>query len=592
MFIRKGQWMGICAAAVVMSLVFDPVLTSATGAEEITIFGSGYSVPDNADENLIGDALEGNTGIGEIISEIQIDEDEIWAQIDRDELRSFVDAEELGKLIDKEAILDSIDINAIRSQVDEERIAIEVDNDVHPADVINVQLPIIGNESPFDFLIDPQNLIYLTDAARYGGGKVEEGASILFKNTQGDYAFSSKSDELVITNRSNIPVRLSIRAEVSNLGGTEFVGSRSELTGDTPSLFMALADKDGIRSVITEYGEATIDVVLEAAPDGTYDFKWNEDLEKYEYKVANEEADFDSFSFYIIADCNKDGDWGSVYGNPVISVSWMTEPVIPEPEEISDEEQEILGEIDELVRKYLGMRDVVSSDTSCYEQNKDDEAEDETSEENAEGATISEDTNKSSVEAVDNLDNIYRETIQVDIDQEEIRNAKINNLINKELIKLVTAEYQRIYQEELDKLIEAEVDKMAQDLFEELKEKEIARIHEEKKSDEAEGEAAAEFISGEDQIETEPEEIDATVVDEDTSGEDKDTESEGEVNKDVIINENTEDSKSNDFSGEADENTGGTSDASDESGTASDDNAADQSQPQEQDQDQDGIIIF
>ena len=590
MFIRKGQWMGICAAAVVMSLVFDPVLTSATGAEEITIFGSGYSVPDDADENLIGDALEGNTGIGEIINEIQIDEDEIWAQIDRDELRSFVDTEELGKLIDKEAILDSIDINAIRSQIDEERIAIEVDNDVHPADVINVQLPIIGNESPFDFLIDPQNLIYLTDAARYGGGKVEEGANILFKNTQGDYAFSSKSDELVITNRSNIPVRLSIRAEVSNLGGTEFVGSRSELTGDTPSLFMALADKDGIRSVITEYGEATIDVVLEAAPDGTYDFKWNEDLEKYEYKVANEEADFDSFSFYIIADCNKDGDWGSVYGNPVISVSWVTEPVIPEPEEISDEEQEIFDEIDELVRKYLGMRDVVSSDTSSYEQNKDDEAEDETSGENAEGANFSEDANKSSGEAVDNLDNIYRETIQVDIDQEEIRNAKINNLINKELIKLVTAEYQRIYQEELDKLIEAEVDKMAQDLFEELKEKEITRILEEKKTNENEDESAAELISGEDQIETEPEEIDDTVVDEDTSDEDKDTESEGEDNKDVIINENTEDSKSNDFSGEADENTGGTSDASDESGTASDDNAADQSQPQEQDQD--GIIIF
>ena len=590
MFIRKGQWMGICAAAVVMSLVFDPVLTSATGAEEITIFGSGYSVPDNADENLIGDALEANTGIGEIISEIQIDEDEIWAQIDRDELRSFVDTEELGKLIDKEAILDSIDINAIRSQVDEERIAIEVDNDVHPADVINVQLPIIGNESPFDFLIDPQNLIYLTDAARYGGGKVEEGANILFKNTQGDYAFSSKSDELVITNRSNIPVRLSIRAEVSNLGGTEFVGSRSELTGDTPSLFMALADKDGIRSVITEYGEATIDVVLEAAPDGTYDFKWNEDLEKYEYKVANEEADFDSFSFYIIADCNKDGDWGSVYGNPVISVSWVTEPVIPEPEEISDEEQEIFDEIDELVRKYLGMRDVVSSDTSSYEQNKDDEAEDETSGENAEGANFSEDANKSSGEAVDNLDNIYRETIQVDIDQEEIRNAKINNLINKELIKLVTAEYQRIYQEELDKLIEAEVDKMAQDLFEELKEKEIARIIEEKKTNENEDESAAELISAEDQIETEPEEIDDTVVDEGTSDEDKDTESEDEANKDVIINENIEDSKSNDFSGEADENTGGTSDASDESGTASDDNAADQSQPQEQDQD--GIIIF
>ena len=585
MFIRKGQWMGICAAAVVMSLVFDPVLTSATGAEEITIFGSGYSVPDDADENLIGDALEANTGIGEIISEIQIDEDEIWAQIDRDELRSFVDTEELGKLIDKEAILDSIDINAIRSQIDEEKIMIEVDNDVHPADVINVQLPIIGNESPFDFLIDPQNLIYLTDAARYGGGKVEEGANILFKNTQGDYAFSSKSDELVITNRSNIPVRLSIRAEVSNLGGTEFVGSRSELTGDTPSLFMALADKDGIRSVITEYGEATIDVVLEAAPDGTYDFKWNEDLEKYEYKVANEEADFDSFSFYIIADCNKDGDWGSVYGNPVISVSWVTEPVIPEPEEISDEEQEILGEIDELVRKYLGMRDVVSSDTSSYEQNRDDETEDETSGENAEGANFSEDANKSSGEAADNLDNIYRETIQVDIDQEEIRNAKINNLINKELIKLVTAEYQRIYQEELDKLIEAEVDKMAQDLFEELKEKEITRILEEKKTNENEDESAAELISGEDQIETEPEEIDDTEVDEDTSDEDKDTESEGEDNKDVIINENTEDSKSNDFSGEADENTGGTSDASD-------DNAADQSQPQEQEQDRDGIIIF
>ena len=60
--------------------------------------------------------------------------------------------------------------------------------EVYGKDVVSVALPAISEdgESPFDFIIDPQGLIYATDAAKYGGGKVEEGATLLFRNHDGE----------------------------------------------------------------------------------------------------------------------------------------------------------------------------------------------------------------------------------------------------------------------------------------------------------------------------------------------------------------------------------------------------------------------
>ncbi len=41
-------------------------------------------------------------------------------------------------------------------------------------EIISVDLPAVREESPFDFYIDPRELLYVTGAARHGGGVVEK----------------------------------------------------------------------------------------------------------------------------------------------------------------------------------------------------------------------------------------------------------------------------------------------------------------------------------------------------------------------------------------------------------------------------------
>ncbi len=201
--------------------------------------------------------------------------------------------------------------------------------DQHPIDVVNVAFPVIGNKSPFDFVIDPMKLIYQTGAARYGGGVVEENASVLFENTNSEYRFSHKSDMLKIVNKSNVPVRLIVTANIKNPESIPLVNSDSELTGGNPSLFMALADEEGVSSVITSYGEAVIVTVLNPVPDGTYSFVKNEATGKYDYYLNDgiDESVFDSFSFGVVAACNTEANWDGVDSRPIIGVNWKVEQI-------------------------------------------------------------------------------------------------------------------------------------------------------------------------------------------------------------------------------------------------------------------------
>lgn len=212
--------------------------------------------------------------------------------------------------------------------------------DSHPIDVTNVQLPVIGATSPFDFIIDPMSLIYETDAAKYGGGRVEEGASVLFRNSKGEYDFSHKSDMLEVINKSNVPVRITISASIQNPDSVPLVTSFSELSGDKPSLFMALADDYGIASVITSYDEASFEVSLNAAPDGTYVYAYNEATGSYDYAFAEgaENAEFDAVSFGIIASCNTEADWTQVDSWPVINVNWKVTPMLTDWDEVIGED--------------------------------------------------------------------------------------------------------------------------------------------------------------------------------------------------------------------------------------------------------------
>ena len=130
--------------------------------------------------------------------------------------------------------------------------------EVYGSDVISVALPAISEygDSPFDFIIDPQGLIYETDAAKYGGGRVEEGATLLFRNHEGDYDFSSRSDRLSVRNQSNVPAIVTITACVSDLGGVDVV-DYPVFDDESCSIYLAIVDDEGNEQPVSENGEVS-----------------------------------------------------------------------------------------------------------------------------------------------------------------------------------------------------------------------------------------------------------------------------------------------------------------------------------------------
>ena len=209
----------------------------------------------------------------------------------------------------------------------------------HPIDIIDVVFPIIGDNSPFDYIVDPLGLIYATDAAKYGYGKVQADAGVLFKNSEGEYDFSNTSDYIKIVNRSNIPVKVVLTATLQGSTNARIVDSIEMLEEASPSLYLALTDQNGIVSAFTESGKSVVTATLNPAPDETYHFMYDEASGEYQYEMAKEidESAFDSFSFAVTADCNTQADWSDVTELPTISLSWAADPVLTDWDKINAE---------------------------------------------------------------------------------------------------------------------------------------------------------------------------------------------------------------------------------------------------------------
>jgi hypothetical protein len=224
----------------------------------------------------------------------------------------------------------------------------------HLADVVNVQYPIIGEKSPFDFIVDPMGLIYSTSAVKYGGGEVEEKAGILFKNTEGKYTLSSRSDLLSIVNRGNIPVRVEIRARLNQVGDVKIVEDTSEMDGTTPSIFFALTDENGISSVFTESGETVISLMLDPVSEDAYEFAMNEETGEYEMLMNDglDDSVYDSCKFGLTADCDRNADWSDVKALPEVSVTWVTEPIFTDWDLVKSELEENDKILFEAYKKY------------------------------------------------------------------------------------------------------------------------------------------------------------------------------------------------------------------------------------------------
>jgi len=209
-------------------------------------------------------------------------------------------------------------------------------------EIISVDLPTVGDESPFDFYIDPQGLLYDTGAVRHGGGVVEEGAYLLFHNhDDGGYDFSGRSDRLKVTNRSTVPVNITITAKISDLGDLRMDQYGSFEDEDNCAIYLAIVDDEGNERVLSEDGEVSVEVELSSAPSEAYTFRYDESTDTYEYVYQNDEdISFDSYSFGLRGECNANADWSGISASPRVMVTWSVDPVMPDRPEETDEDIE------------------------------------------------------------------------------------------------------------------------------------------------------------------------------------------------------------------------------------------------------------
>lgn len=211
-------------------------------------------------------------------------------------------------------------------------------------DVVALELPAIEEDgtSVFDFILDPQKLLYTTGAVRLGGGSVEEEATLLFQNKEGQYDFSKYSDQLTVTNRSTVPVRLTISAYITDLGELQMVESDDFADSEDCSIYMAVVDSQGNVLPISADGEVSISLEMRAAPENAYVYRLSEDSQTYQLVTAFDEIDFDQYSFGLVGACNPNADWRNVSAHPMVTVTWRVEPIVAEQEELPVEKRDVV----------------------------------------------------------------------------------------------------------------------------------------------------------------------------------------------------------------------------------------------------------
>lgn len=173
-----------------------------------------------------------------------------------------------------------------------------------PEAVVSVELPVESTgESVFDFIIDPQQLITLTNAAAYNGASFEPNATLYFRNADGWYDYSSRSDYLTFTNLGSTYVNVSLSAQVVCDGTVSLADTRYFGLGNNDMLYLALVDSNGNEIPMDEYGYAEINTEV---PNGQYGME---------------------YSFGLTGAANPYADWTSFSGDISIRVVWEITPL-------------------------------------------------------------------------------------------------------------------------------------------------------------------------------------------------------------------------------------------------------------------------
>lgn len=195
--------------------------------------------------------------------------------------------------------------------------------EVYGDDKIQVVLP-TDAVGIFDFILDPQELIYQTDASAYEGQTFEEGATVFFKRSDGESLedYNSTSDAVTISNTGSAPIDVVITAGIKAQANDEFAMTDDrEFAEDTrPSLYLALTD-----------GETEIPIMGE-----------EEEAAKLEITIPpalEEEPGENEYSFRLTGAANKEGDWSRIKDTPFeVTVTWE---IVPQEEDPAAEEESL-----------------------------------------------------------------------------------------------------------------------------------------------------------------------------------------------------------------------------------------------------------
>lgn len=192
--------------------------------------------------------------------------------------------------------------------------------------VFAVVLP-TTDENTFKFTLDPQGLISASkdsgsSKADFASADVEEGATLLFKHTDGSYG--SKSNDLTAKNKGTSPVDVSVEADATNIDSSVALSSSDTFSGSDPAIYLALTSGDTTNAVDTDSKKATFEASLSGVSTDNYQVKYNSGTSKYEYAIKDSVADseFPTVDFNLTGAANTDADWKNVTTVGTVNVKW------------------------------------------------------------------------------------------------------------------------------------------------------------------------------------------------------------------------------------------------------------------------------
>lgn len=200
-----------------------------------------------------------------------------------------------------------------------------------PADVFKVILPTIPeDDTTFDYILDPQGLIELTDAKKYGGTDevaFEHDKTLYFKTSRtedGRPVYDNVSNALTVTNMSSREVKITVKATIANSESIT-MSENSTFDADDTSTSIYLALTDGTNTIPITSDGAVLNAVINA-PEDAYETVWDGEKNVYELTDTAKKEDYDGFqkySFWLTGACNANADWSNVEGQiPEVFVVW------------------------------------------------------------------------------------------------------------------------------------------------------------------------------------------------------------------------------------------------------------------------------